>query len=83
MQVLFNDDSEDDLIPQSHSNESNDSERPESPEIALISDAADKATPETSPKLLFTSSTIYSEHRPEYQNSEHRCYVFCEFIYCK
>jgi hypothetical protein len=46
MLVLFNEDSEDDLIPQSHSNKSSDNERPESPAIALISDTADKATPE-------------------------------------
>jgi hypothetical protein len=62
MQVLFNGDPEDDLIPQSHSNESSDSEGPESPEIALISDVADTATPETSPSYYsplppFTANT--------------------------
>jgi hypothetical protein len=71
-EVLFNEGFEDDLIPESVSTKSSDSERPESPDTALISDVADQATPETSPRyLLSTSSTIYSKHRPEYRHSEH------------
>jgi hypothetical protein len=48
MEELFNEYSEDNLIPESDSGESSDSERPESPEIALISDVSDEATPKTS-----------------------------------
>jgi hypothetical protein len=44
---MFNEDSEDDLIPESDSNESSDNERTEFPEIALITDVADYATPRT------------------------------------
>jgi hypothetical protein len=47
MEALLNGDSEDDLIPESDFCESCDSERPKSPEIALISDTANEATPET------------------------------------
>jgi hypothetical protein len=49
MELLFNEDSEDDLMPESDSSESSISEMPESPEIALISDVGDETTPETSP----------------------------------
>jgi hypothetical protein len=49
MEVLLNEDSEDCLIPKCNCNESSDSERSESPKIALISDVADGATPETLP----------------------------------
>jgi hypothetical protein len=49
IELLFSEDSEDSLIPESDSSESSDSERPESPEIAVISDIADEVTPETSP----------------------------------
>jgi hypothetical protein len=41
MQILFNEDSEDDLITESNSNQSSDSERPKSPETAIISDVSD------------------------------------------
>jgi hypothetical protein len=70
MEVLFNEDSEDDLIPESDSSESSDSERPASPEIFLISDAAHEATRKHR-KLLFASSTIYSKYRLEYRHSDH------------
>jgi hypothetical protein len=49
MEVLFNEDSEDDLIPESDSSESSDCERLESPETVLISDIADEATLKTLP----------------------------------
>jgi hypothetical protein len=58
MEMLFNEDSEDSLNPESNSSESSDSEMPESPEIALMSDIADEATPETSPS--------YSPHLPPF-----------------
>jgi hypothetical protein len=61
MEVLFNEESEGGLIPECDSNESSDSERPGSPEIALISDVADEATPDTVPSCLplppFTTNT--------------------------
>jgi hypothetical protein len=46
----YNENSEDDLIPESDSSESSDNERPESPDISMISDVANEATPETSPR---------------------------------
>jgi hypothetical protein len=72
IELLFNKDSEDDLIPESSSSESSDSEMPESPEIALISDVADEATSESSPGYYppLASSIIYSRHRAEYRRSE-------------
>jgi hypothetical protein len=48
MEVLFNANSEDDLIAESDSSESGDSEWTGSPEIAFVSDVADEATPKTS-----------------------------------
>jgi hypothetical protein len=45
MEVLFNEDSEDNLIPDSNYNESRDGERTVSPEIAMICDIEDEATP--------------------------------------
>jgi hypothetical protein len=62
VEVLFN---EDNLIPETDHNESSDSERTRSPEITLISDNADKATPETSPGYHPPLLTVYSKHRPE------------------
>jgi hypothetical protein len=62
VEVFFN---EDDLIPESDYNESNDNEKTKSPEIALISDIADKATPETLPGYCLPLLTIYSKCRPE------------------
>jgi hypothetical protein len=49
MEVLFNEDSDHNLIPETDFNESSDNEKPESPEIILITDVADEAIPETSP----------------------------------
>jgi hypothetical protein len=49
MEVLFNKDYDDNLIPETDSNESSDSKEPESTEITLITDVADEVTPETSP----------------------------------
>lgn len=49
MELLFNEDSDDNLIPESNYSKLSDSERPESPEVALIIDIANEATPETSP----------------------------------
>jgi hypothetical protein len=49
MKVLFNADSEDDLIPYSDSSQSSGSERPESTAIFVISDILDEATPKTLP----------------------------------
>jgi hypothetical protein len=62
MEVLFNEDSEDGLITECNLNESSDIERPGSPEIALISDFADEATPDTLPSCYppfapFTANT--------------------------
>jgi hypothetical protein len=45
MKVLYNEDSEDDLIPESNYNESRGGERTESPEIAMIHDIENEATP--------------------------------------
>lgn len=49
MGVLFNEDSENDLISESDSSESSDPERLESPEIVLISAVADEAITKTLP----------------------------------
>jgi hypothetical protein len=49
IELLLNEVSEDNLIPEFNSSKLSDSERPESPEIALIGDVADEATPEASP----------------------------------
>jgi hypothetical protein len=49
MEVLFNTDSEDDLIPDSDSSRSSGIERPESPEISVISDISHEATHKTLP----------------------------------
>jgi hypothetical protein len=45
---LFNEDSEDNLIPESDTSELSNSEMPESPETALVIDVAYEAIPETS-----------------------------------
>jgi hypothetical protein len=72
MEVLFNEDSEDDLIIESDSSESNESERPESPEIALTSDVAVEATPETLPSCCppLPPSTANTGLNTDIQNTD-------------
>jgi hypothetical protein len=76
--VLFNEDSEDDLIPLSDSNESNDSEKTEYAEIALIIGVQTRPNPKH--RQASASPTNYSKRRTEYRHSEHWCYAICEFI---
>jgi hypothetical protein len=71
---MFNEDSDDDLIPESNSNELSDNERADNWYCRL-------GYAQNTAKLLSASSTIYSKRRPEYRHSEHWCYVSCEFIY--
>jgi hypothetical protein len=77
MEILFNEDSQDDLIPQCDSYDLSDSERPGSPEITLISDVADEATPETLPSCClppppFTANTDLNTN---IQNTHVMCFV--------
>jgi hypothetical protein len=49
MEVLFNEDPDDELVPESNFSQSCDSERPKFHEIALLGDFPVEATPKTSP----------------------------------
>jgi hypothetical protein len=49
LEILFNEDSEDSLFPESNSSQSSGSERPESEAVAMISDISDEAMLETLP----------------------------------
>jgi hypothetical protein len=84
MEELFNEYSEDNLIPESDSSESSESsEWPESPEIALISDVSDEASHKTSQSycLPLQQFTTNAGLIIGIQNTE--VMFFYEFIYYK
>jgi hypothetical protein len=78
VEVLFNEDCEDILIPESASSQSSDSERPKSPKIIVISYVSDEGIHETSPSyfLRLPPFTVNIGLNTEVQNTDVVLYVY-------